>query len=61
MEKEPNLEILNKDIDWENMTDEEFRKVDLELRMIDDAEKNKEWSKKHMFDYASETVPLDDD
>ena len=61
MEKEPNLEILNKDIDWENMTDEEFRKVDLELRMLDDAEKQKKWSKKHMFDYAPVTVPLDDD
>ena len=61
MEKEPNLKILNKDIDWENMTDDEFRKVDLELRMVDDAKRQKEWSKNHMFDYAPETVPLDDD
>ena len=62
MEKEPNLEILNKDIDWDNLTKEEFAELQMKTCVEEHEQKMKERYRKYKYNDAKfyEPIPLEE-
>jgi len=62
MKKEPNLEIPKNDIDWDNLTKEEFAELQMKTCVEEHEQKMKERYRKYKYNDAKfyEPIPLEE-